>query len=313
MILVTGGAGFIGLNFIREWLSLYDEPVINIDDLRYSANANLLPASPNHIFIKEDIVLPNIQNILIKYQPRALIHFAAESHVDKSIENPWLFMKTNIEGTLNLLSCVKNYLPNCVFLHVSTDEVYGSLKLSDPPFTEQSPYAPNSPYSASKAASDHLVRSFYKTYGMKTLITHCSNNYGRFQYPEKLIPLVITNALAGKDLPIYGDGKNIRDWIHVSDHCAALRLILEKGQYGEIYNIGADCEVSNIELVLKICEFLDEMASKSNSYKNQIRFVTDRLGHDFRYSIDSTKVQKLGWQSKIPLNHGLQELIRSYI
>lgn len=313
MILVTGGAGFIGLNFIREWLSLYDEPVINIDDLRYSANANLLPASPNHIFIKEDIVLPNIQNILIKYQPRALIHFAAESHVDKSIENPWLFMKTNIEGTLNLLSCVKNYLPNCVFLHVSTDEVYGSLKLSDPPFTEQSPYAPNSPYSASKAASDHLVRSFYKTYGMKTLITHCSNNYGRFQYPEKLIPLVITNALAGKDLPIYGDGKNIRDWIHVSDHCAALRLILEKGQYGEIYNIGADCEVSNIELVLKICEFLDEIASKSNSYKNQIRFVKDRLGHDFRYSIDSTKVQKLGWQSKIPLNQGLQELIRSYI
>lgn len=313
MILVTGGAGFIGLNFIREWLSLYDEPVINIDDLRYSANADLLPASPNHIFIKEDIASSNIQNILMKYQPRALIHFAAESHVDKSIENPWIFMKTNIEGTLNLLSCVKNYLPACVFLHVSTDEVYGSLKPSDPAFTEQSPYAPNSPYSASKAASDHLVRSFHKTYGLQTLITHCSNNYGQFQYPEKLIPLIISHAISGQDLPIYGNGLNVRDWIHVSDHCNALRCVLNHGQYGEVYNIGSDCEITNLDMVNMICEYLDKLLPKDFSYKDQIKFVKDRPGHDFRYAIDSSKIRKLGWEPKISINTGLETLIRSYL
>lgn len=313
MILVTGGAGFIGLNFIREWLSLYDEPVINIDDLRYSANADSLPASSNHIFIKEDIVSSNIQNILIKYQPRALIHFAAESHVDKSIENPWIFMKTNIEGTLNLLSCVKNYLPACVFLHVSTDEVYGSLKPFDPAFTEQSPYAPNSPYSASKAASDHLVRSFHKTYGLQTLITHCSNNYGQFQYPEKLIPLIISHAISGQDLPIYGNGLNVRDWIHVSDHCNALRCVLNHGQYGEVYNIGSNCEITNLDMVNMICEYLDKLIPKDFSYKDQIKFVKDRPGHDFRYAIDSSKIRKLGWEPKISINTGLETLIRSYL
>lgn len=313
MIVVTGGAGFIGLNFIREWLSLNDELVVNIDDLRYSANSNDLPSSPNHIFVKENIVSSNIEQILNKYQPRALIHFAAESHVDKSIENPWVFMKTNIEGTLNLLSCVQSAVPDCVFLHVSTDEVYGSLQKDELPFTENSPYAPNSPYSASKAASDHLVRAFNKTYGLKTLITHCSNNYGRFQYPEKLIPLMIYNAIAGHDLPIYGNGSNIRDWIHVSDHCNALRTVLNNGVYGEVYNIGADCEITNLDMVHMICDYLDEILPKSSSYKNQIKFVKDRPGHDFRYAIDSSKIRKLGWEPKIQISHGLKTLIRNYV
>lgn len=313
MIVVTGGAGFIGLNFVKDWLNISDEPIVNIDDLRYSAQFDQLPRSYQHIFVKEDICSPNINKILEKYQPRALVHFAAESHVDRSIENPWIFMKTNIEGTLNLLTSVKNTLPDCVFLHVSTDEVYGSLSATDMPFTENSPYAPNSPYSASKASSDHLVRSFNKTYGLKTLITHCSNNYGPHQFPEKLIPLIIKKALAGKELPIYGNGLNIRDWIHVSDHCSALRCVLEKGLHGETYNIGSDCEITNIDIVHMICQHLDELLPKATSYKEQIKFVKDRPGHDFRYAIDSSKIRQLNWQPTISIQHGLKELIRNYI
>jgi dTDP-glucose 4,6-dehydratase len=321
-ILVTGGAGFIGSNFIVEWLSLSDELVINLDKLTHVGKLDNLRGfknHPKHQFIQGDILNQAlISDIIQAHQPRAIIHFAAESHVDRSIHSPADFVQTNILGTQHLLSASLAHAkdPHFRFLHVSTDEVYGSLKLDDKPSTEQDPYRPNSPYSASKAASDHLVRAYYHTYGLPVLTSHCSNNYGPCQYPEKLIPLLILNALSGKALPVYGKGINIRDWLHVSDHCSALRLILEKGTPGETYNIGGNNEKTNIEVVHTICDQLDLISPRADkkSYRGQIQFVTDRLGHDLRYAIDSTKIQhELGWKPLYDFESGLAETLHWYI
>jgi dTDP-glucose 4,6-dehydratase len=327
LIIVTGGAGFIGSNFVLDWFKYYDEPVVNVDKLTYAGkldNLETLSDNPRHIFIKADINdRQTIEKIFQTYQPRAILHFAAESHVDRSITGPGDFIQTNIVGTFTLLEAAKNYytaLPaetksTFRFLHVSTDEVYGSLSLTEPAFSETTAYAPNSPYSASKAASDHLVRAYYHTYGLPVLTTTCSNNYGPYQFAEKLIPLMILNALAGKSLPIYGDGMNIRDWLYVSDHCAAIRCVLEKGKPGETYNIGGNQEKNNIDVVHEICQLLDALKPLSGkSYKEYVQFVKDRPGHDKRYAIDASKIQKeLGWRPRETFNTGLRKTVLWYI
>ncbi len=329
-ILVTGGAGFIGSNFVLEWVTQSRDRIINLDLLTYAGNINNL--SPiknnlNHVFIQGNISDEILLSDLLKhYKPWAIINFAAESHVDRSISNPSTFIQTNIIGTYNLLESTRKYFDNLTteerktfrFLHVSTDEVYGSLKNSDPAFTEESNYEPNSPYSASKASSDHLVRAWFHTYGLPTIITNCSNNYGPYQFPEKLIPLIITNALNGKNLPIYGDGQNIRDWLFVIDHCSAIMNVLEKGTPGECYNIGGNNEKTNIEVVNIICSLLDDLAPQHpnglSSYSKLINFVKDRQGHDRRYAINSSKIQReLGWQPKETFETGITKTVKWYL
>jgi dTDP-glucose 4,6-dehydratase len=309
MILVTGAAGFIGSNFVLDWLAQSDEPVVNLDALTYAGNLeNLasLEGDTRHIFIKGSIGdFDLVAKLLAEYQPRAIINFAAESHVDRSIHGPEDFIQTNIVGTFHLLEAVRAYWNGLEdeakasfrFLHVSTDEVYGSLTKEDPAFAETNRYEPNSPYSASKAASDHLVRAYHHTYGLPVLTTNCSNNYGPYHFPEKLIPLVIHNALAGKPLPIYGDGQQIRDWLYVKDHCGAIRRVLEAGQLGETYNIGGWNEKPNLDVVHTLCAILDQLSPRADKqpYKTQITYVKDRPGHDRRYAIDASKIRARTW------------------
>jgi dTDP-glucose 4,6-dehydratase len=328
-ILVTGAAGFIGSNFILNYTHKYLKTnYISLDKLTYAGNfENLRPLSnyKNHKFVKGDINNSKIiSSIFEKYRPRAIINFAAESHVDRSIKGPTKFMQTNIMGTYKLLEQTRSYydkLNNSEknsfrFLHISTDEVYGSLNKNDKPFTEKNNYFPNSPYSASKASSDHLVRAWNETYGIPVITTNCSNNYGPYQFPEKLIPLCIINAINDKPLPIYGDGKQIRDWLYVNDHCDAINLVLKKGKVGETYNIGGENEKTNLEVVNLICEILDKILPRKNnlSYKKQIIFVKDRLGHDRRYAIDAKKIQtKLNWKPKENFSSGIVKTIQWYL
>ena len=327
-IIVTGGVGFIGSNFILQWLADESAPVLNLDSLTYAGNpANLasLSGHPRYEFIHGDINDRElIRDLLNKHQPSAIVHFAAESHVDRSILGPEEFIRTNIHGTFALLEEARQYWSGTQqddkqrfrFLHVSTDEVYGSLGENDPPFCETTAYAPNSPYAASKAASDHLVRAYFHTFGLPTLTTNCSNNYGPFQFPEKLIPLVILNALKGEELPVYGDGKNVRDWLFVEDHCAALRQVLRHGRPGETYNIGGRSERRNLDVVSTICAMLDELRPDSpfKPHANLIRFVCDRPGHDRRYAIDSTRVeQELGWQPQVTFEAGIRSTVTWYL
>ncbi len=336
MILITGGAGFIGSNFIHTWLNRYTEDIINIDNLTYAGNlSNFSTLSHNqskyHHFIHADINdIKALKRIITQHKPRAILHFAAESHVDRSINNPNDFIQTNIIGTFNLLEVSREYYNNLPdidtnidlnkqifkFIHISTDEVYGSLNTTQPAFNEETPYAPNSPYSASKAASDHLVRSYFHTYNLPCIITHCSNNYGPYQFPEKLIPLVISNALTHKHLPIYGNGLNIRDWLHVEDHCLALISILEQGKAGEVYNIGGNNEKTNLDVVYKICHTLDELCPRTDkiSYTELICFVKDRAGHDKRYAIDNYKIQQyLNWSPVYTFDTGIKQTIKWYL
>jgi len=328
MILVTGGAGFIGANFVLDWLTNHDEPLINLDKLTYAGNLASLASLANngrHIFVQGDIADGAlVASLLEKYQPRAIVHFAAESHVDRSIHGPEAFLQTNIIGTFQLLQAARQFFATLSgqaaaqfrFLHVSTDEVYGSLAPDAPAFTEQHPYEPNSPYSASKAASDHLVRAWHHTYGLPVLTTNCSNNYGPFQFPEKLIPLMIHRGLMGEDLPVYGDGQNVRDWLYVGDHCTAIRRVLEKGTLGETYNIGGRAEMKNLDVVHTLCDLLDELRPKTKgaSYRDQIRFVTDRPGHDRRYAIDSTRIAKeLEWKPSETFATGLRKTVQWYL
>jgi dTDP-glucose 4,6-dehydratase len=327
-IVVTGGAGFIGSNFILEWLTQYDEPVINLDKLTYAGNLESLASlqgDTRHVFVQGDIGDTTlVGRLLAEYSPRAVINFAAESHVDRSIDGPDDFIETNIVGTFRLLESVRAYWQRlggeakarCHFLHVSTDEVYGSLRKDDPAFSETHRYEPNSPYSASKAASDHLVRAYHQTYGLPVLTTNCSNNYGPHHFPEKLIPLVILNALAGKSLPIYGDGQQIRDWLYVKDHCSAIRRVLEAGRVGETYNVGGGNEKTNLEVVQMICNILDELRPRidGQSYAAQIAFVKDRPGHDRRYAIDASKIQgELGWRAQETFETGLRKTVSWYL
>lgn len=328
MILVTGGAGFIGSNFVLDWLQQSDEPVLNLDKLTYAGNlANLadIEFHPGHHFVQGDIADAElVGQLLQQYQPRAIVNFAAESHVDRSIHGPMDFIQTNIVGTFNLLQCARAYWQQCTpaqqvafrFLHVSTDEVYGSLAPQDAAFTEQHVYQPNSPYSASKASSDHLVRAWYHTYQLPVLTTNCSNNYGPYHFPEKLIPLMIVNALAGKPLPIYGDGQQIRDWLYVKDHCHAIRTVLASGRVGETYNIGGWNEQANIDVVRQICVLLDQLQPRADgvSYQEQMTFVQDRPGHDQRYAIDASKIkQELGWQPQESFASGLAKTVQWYL
>ncbi len=327
MILVTGGAGFIGANFVLDWLRETGEPLVNLDALTYAGNlANLasIAGDPRHVFVRGDICDADlVSRLLSEYRPRAIVHFAAESHVDRSIHGPEAFIRTNIEGTFTLLEAARKYWQSLDedaragfrFLHVSTDEVYGSLELDDPAFTETKAYEPNSPYSASKAASDHLVRAWHHTYGLPVLTTNCSNNYGPFQFPEKLIPLVIANALAGKALPIYGDGMNIRDWLYVTDHCTAIRRVLADGRPGETYNIGGWNEQPNIAIVKAICALLDELRpDPAGPYERLIEFVRDRPGHDRRYAIDARKIEReLGWRPAETFETGLRKTVAWYL
>jgi dTDP-glucose 4,6-dehydratase len=326
-IIITGGAGFIGANFVLKTIKQSNEAIVNLDNLTYAGNLDNLSCLENdsrHIFVRGDIGdQALVSGLLEKYQPRAIINFAAESHVDRSIDSPLPFVQTNVFGTFNLLECTRQYLSKISsekqkefrFLHVSTDEVYGTLEKDEPAFEETTSYKPNSPYSASKAASDHFVRAYYHTYNLPVLTTNCSNNYGPLQFPEKLIPLTICNALAGKELPIYGDGKQIRDWLFVEDHCDAIAEVLNKGKIGEVYNIGGNNEKTNIELVNHICEILDEIRPRSDniSYKNQIAFVKDRPGHDRRYAINSSRISKeLGWTPKTSFTSGIRKTIEWY-
>jgi dTDP-glucose 4,6-dehydratase len=329
MIFVTGGAGFIGGNFILDWLSdPSSEAVVNLDKLTYAGNLATLESLQNdsrYIFLHGDIGDKNlVTQALTKYHPRAIVNFAAESHVDRSIHGPAEFVATNIVGTFNLLECAREYwnvLDESAraafrFHHVSTDEVYGSLSASDPAFTETNAYEPNSPYSASKAASDHLVRAWFHTYGFPVVTTNCSNNYGPYHFPEKLIPLVILNALNGKPLPIYGDGQQIRDWLYVGDHCAAIREVLAKGKLGETYNIGGWNEKANIDVVKTICAILDELkpSADGKSYEDQITYVKDRPGHDRRYAIDASKVEReLGWRPAETFDTGIRKTVQWYL
>lgn len=328
MIFITGGAGFIGANFILDWLATLAEPVINIDKLTYAGNIRNLESvitDPRHTFVYADICeSARMRSLFNQYQPRAVIHFAAESHVDRSILAPEVFMTTNIGGTHCLLEAARDYCSRLPppeqaafrFLHISTDEVYGSLQPEDAPFSETTPYAPNSPYSASKAASDHLVRAYHHTYGLPTLTTHCSNNYGRFHFPEKLIPMMIVNALGGRTLPLYGDGLQVRDWLHVSDHCAAIRRVLQDGQPGETYNIGGRAEKTNLEVAHALCAILDRLAPRRDgiSYTAQISHVADRAGHDRRYAIDARKMEaKLGWKPAETFATGLEKTVQWYL
>ncbi len=327
-ILVTGGAGFIGSNFILDWIAETGGKVINLDKLTYAGNLQNLASlenKPQYSFINGDINDHKlIEGLLTSHQPGAIVHFAAESHVDRSIHGPEDFIHTNVNGTFHLLEAARLYwtkLPGKQqtefrFLHVSTDEVFGSLGPDDPPFTEATPYAPNSPYSASKAASDHLVRAYHHTYGLPVITTNCTNNYGPYQFPEKLIPLTILNALEGKSLPIYGDGRNVRDWLYVHDHCEALRIVLEKGRVGETYNIGGKCEKTNIEVVKIVCAILDELKSESNHapHASLIKFVKDRPGHDHRYAMNIHKIEhELGWTPKESFDTGLHKTVEWYL
>lgn len=327
-ILVTGGAGFIGSNFVLDWLGVSDEVVVNVDKLTYAGNMeNLasLEGNERHIFIRGDIGDANlIARVLAEHQPRAVLNFAAESHVDRSIHGPEDFIQTNIVGTFHLLESVRAYW-NALegnaknefrFLHVSTDEVYGSLNKTDPAFSETNRYEPNSPYSASKAASDHLVRAYHHTYGLPVLTTNCSNNYGPYHFPEKLIPLCILNALAGKPLPIYGDGQQVRDWLYVKDHCSAIRRVLEAGRLGEVYNVGGWNEQANLDVVNTLCSILDELQPRADGkpYNSQIAFVKDRAGHDKRYAIDASKLEKeLGWKPAETFDTGIRKTVEWYL
>lgn len=328
MILTTGGAGFIGSNFVLDWFTVSDEAVVNFDKLTYAGNLENLASlrdNPNHIFVQGDIGdVGLLRQLLKEHRPRAVVNFAAESHVDRSIHGPEDFIQTNIVGTFHLLEAVREYwgsLPEQEkvafrFLHVSTDEVYGSLGKDDAAFSETNRYEPNSPYSASKAASDHLVRAYHHTYGLPVLTTNCSNNYGPYHFPEKLIPLCIQNALGGKPLPIYGDGQQIRDWLYVKDHCSAIRRVLEAGKLGEVYNVGGWNEKANLEVVGTLCDILDELSPRADgaSYKTQITFVTDRPGHDRRYAIDATKLEReLGWKPAETFETGIRKTVRWYL
>jgi dTDP-glucose 4,6-dehydratase len=326
-IIVTGGAGFIGSNFVNDWVKLGLSRVVNLDKLTYAGNlANLADIEQNtkHVFVHGDIGDNELVGSLLKqYQPRAIVNFAAESHVDRSIHGPGEFIQTNIVGTFNLLEETRAYWSSLNdtdkaifrFLHVSTDEVYGSLGATDPAFKETNPYEPNSPYSASKAASDHLVRAYHHTYGMPMLTTNCSNNYGPYHFPEKLIPLVIHNALNDKPLPIYGNGSNVRDWLYVGDHCSAIRRVLEAGRVGETYNIGGWNEKTNLDVVYTLCDMLDQQKpKKSGSYRDQIIFVQDRPGHDQRYAIDATKIEReLGWKPAETFDTGIKKTVSWYL
>ena len=327
-ILVTGGAGFIGANFVLDWLATSDEPIINLDKLTYAGNPETLASlqgDPGHQLVQGDIGDRElVSKLLAQHQPRAVVNFAAESHVDRSIHGPGEFIQTNIVGTFNLLEAVRGYwsdLPHIDkssfrFLHVSTDEVYGSLSKGDPAFSETHRYEPNSPYSASKAASDHLVRAWHHTYGLPVLTTNCSNNYGPYHFPEKLIPLMIVNALAGKPLPVYGDGMQIRDWLYVKDHCSAIRRVLEAGRLGEVYNVGGWNEKPNIEIVQTICQLLDEIRPKADggTYASLIAYVTDRPGHDRRYAIDARKLEReLGWKPAETFETGIRKTVEWYL
>lgn len=329
MILVTGGAGFIGGNFVLDWLKdPKAERIINLDKLTYAGNLatlDSLKTDPRHIFVHGDIGNKELVSKLLKeHQPRAIVNFAAESHVDRSIHGPAEFVQTNIVGTFNLLECAREYWNNLAqenknhfrFHHVSTDEVYGSLSATAPAFTETHPYEPNSPYSASKAASDHLVRAWFHTYGFPVVTTNCSNNYGPYHFPEKLIPLVILNALNSKLLPIYGDGQQVRDWLYVGDHCSAIREVLAKGKLGETYNIGGWNEKANLDVVKTICQILDELRPRSDkkSYAEQITFVKDRPGHDRRYAIDASKIKReLGWRPTETFDTGIKKTVQWYL
>ena len=328
MILVTGGAGFIGANFVLDWLAQSDEAIINLDVLTYAGNLQSLAslgADTRHIFVQGNIGDSTlVADLLAQNQPRSIINFAAESHVDRSIHGPEDFIQTNIVGTFRLLEAVRVYWGGLNseakqrfrFLHVSTDEVYGSLAKGEPAFSETRRYEPNSPYSASKAASDHLVRAYHHTYGLPVLTTNCSNNYGPYHFPEKLIPLMIINALAGKPLPVYGDGQQIRDWLYVKDHCSAIRLVLEAGRVGEVYNIGGCNEKPNIEIVHTVCALLDELRPRidGKSYREQIAYVTDRPGHDRRYAIDASKIEReLGWKPAETFETGIRKTVQWYL
>ena len=320
MLLVTGGAGFIGSNFVASTIAATGEPIVNLDKLTYAGslrNLEALREDARHIFVQGDIQdRALVRGLLQKHKPRAIVHLAAESHVDRSIAGPALFIQTNVMGTLALLEEARAFSDQIRFLHVSTDEVYGSLGPADPAFTESTPYAPNSPYAASKAAADHLVRAYHHTYGLPTLTTNCSNNYGPHQFPEKLIPVIIGNALAGKPLPVYGDGKNVRDWLFVLDHCEALRLVLERGGAGETYNIGGGAERANIDLVNTICGLLDKAVPRKGGarYAELISFVKDRPGHDRRYAIDSGKIaRELGWRPREDFASGLKKTVDWYV
>ncbi|WP_260674649.1 dTDP-glucose 4,6-dehydratase [Comamonas aquatica] len=327
-ILITGGAGFIGSNFVLDWLAQCDEPVVNLDKLTYAGNLeNLasLQGDARHVFVRGDLGDRTlVDSLLAQHRPRAVLHFAAESHVDRSIHGPGDFIQTNIVGTFRLLEAVRAHwsaLPEPEksafrFLQVSTDEVYGTLSKDDPPFAETNRYEPNSPYSASKAASDHLVRAWHHTYGLPVVTTNCSNNYGPYHFPEKLIPLMIVNALAGKPLPVYGDGMQVRDWLYVKDHCSAIRRVLEAGKLGETYNVGGWNEKPNIEIVHRVCELLDELRPKADgsSYKTQITHVQDRPGHDRRYAIDACKIEReLGWKPAETFETGIRKTVQWYL
>ena len=325
-ILVTGGAGFIGSNFILEWFAQDDADVVNLDKLTYAGNLrNLasLDGDPRHTFVHGDIAnYAVVSGLLERYQPRAILHFAAESHVDRSIHGPEDFITTNVTGTFRLLQAARGYWSKLAeprrarfrFLHVSTDEVFGSLGPQDPAFTEESPYRPNSPYSASKASADHLVRAYRHTYGLPTLTVNCSNNYGPFQFPEKLIPLMVLNAVQRKPLPVYGDGLNVRDWLFVQDHCAAIRLVLRAGRVGETYNVGGNAERTNLEVVKAICGIVDALRPGTTPCESLIRLVKDRPGHDRRYAIDAAKIRhELGWAPKETFESGLRKTVRWYL
>jgi len=327
-ILVTGGAGFIGSNFVLDWLAASDEPVVNLDKLTYAGNLDNLASlagHPGHVFVQGDIGDGGLVGALLaQHRPRAVLNFAAESHVDRSIHGPGAFIETNIAGTFALLEGVRGFWGGLDdagkaafrFLHVSTDEVYGSLGRDAPAFTEQHRYEPNSPYSASKAASDHLVRAYHHTYGLPVLTTNCSNNYGPYHFPEKLIPLMIVNAQAGKPLPVYGDGQQIRDWLFVKDHCSAIRRVLESGRTGEVYNIGGWNEKPNLEIVHTVCRLLDELQPRADGkpYQEQIVYVTDRPGHDRRYAIDARKIeQELGWKPAETFETGIRKTVQWYL
>ena len=326
MILITGGAGFIGANFVLDWLADGGEPVVNLDKLTYAGNLENLASlkdDPRHIFVHGDIGdTALVESMLKQYKPRAIVNFAAESHVDRSIHGPEDFIQTNVVGTFHLLEAVRAYWSGLAdeqrgafrFLHVSTDEVYGSLGPTDPAFSETTAFAPNSPYSASKAASDHLVRAYHHTYGLPVLTTNCSNNYGPYQFPEKLIPLIMLNALNGKPLPIYGDGLNVRDWLYVGDHCSAIRAVLAQGRVGETYNIGGCNEMANIDVVKTVCKLLDDLRPAAEPHAALITYVKDRAGHDRRYAIDALKIEsELGWRPSETFETGIRKTVQWYL
>ena len=327
-ILVTGGAGFIGSNFVLDWLAAGGGPVVNLDALTYAGNLENLASvqdDPRYTFVRGDICDKDlVDRLLTEHRPRAVVHFAAESHVDRSILGPEAFLRTNIDGTFKLLQAAREYYVGLVgaererfrFLHVSTDEVYGTLTPEAPAFHEDTPYAPNSPYAASKAASDHLVRAWVHTYGLPAVVTNCSNNYGPYQFPEKLIPLIISNALAGKALPVYGDGLQVRDWLYVADHASALREVLERGRVGESYNVGGGNQRTNLEVVTTLCALLDELVPESQyrPHLRLVKYVTDRAGHDRRYAIDARKIQgELGWHAQESFETGLRKTVEWYL